>query len=154
GSSGAIRLVNNVATLTVGDTVSADAPCFTATTGVSGPEDITLSNIANLVIDQAVTTPATVRLNAGITLSQLTTGGIGAASLGVSADSGILLDTAVNSVNNFTATDATSGAIKLLNGVTTLTIGDAVSADVPGFPVAVTGVSGPADITLSNTGNL
>src|SRR5207302_8344890 len=49
----------------------------------------------------------------------------------------------------FTATDTTSGAIKLRDGVATLTVGNTVSADAPGFTPAITGVTGPADITRS-----
>src|SRR5207245_2928530 len=85
---------------------------------------------------------------------QLGSGVITASSLGVVAATGIGLDTAVNVVGNFTANDTTSGAVKFRDNVATLTLGNTVAADAPCFPAAVTGVTGPADVTICNTGNL
>jgi hypothetical protein len=157
-TTGDVKLRDNVTTLTVGDKVVADTPCFTAdVTGVTGPANITLCNTGDLTIDQAVTagTTATVRLTStNGKVTQLGTGVITAASLGVSAATGIGLDTAINVVGNFAATDATSGDVKLRDKVTTLTVGDKVTADTPCFTADVTGVTGPANITLCNTGDL
>src|SRR4029077_3309066 len=119
--------------------------------------DITICNTGNLVVDQALTAGAanTVRLtsiNGAVT--QLASGVITASSLGVVAATGIGLDTAVNAAGNFTASDTTSGAIKFRDSVATLTVGNTVAADAPCFPAAVTGVTGPADITICNPGNL
>ena len=72
----------------------------------------------------------------------------------VDSATGILLDTADNVVNNFTATNATAGAIKFQANVATLTLGDNVTADIPNYPSAVTGVTGPADITVCNSGDV
>src|SRR5207245_3919670 len=97
----------------------------------------------------------TVRLTStNGSVTQLATGVITGGSLGVVAVTGIGLDTAVNGVSNFTASDTTSGTIKLRDNVANLTLGDTVTADAPCFPAAVTGVTGPADVTICNTGNL
>src|SRR5207245_989066 len=158
-TSGAIKFRDNVATLTLGNTVAADAPCFpAAVTGVTGPADVTICNTGNLVVDQALTAGAgnTVRLTSTTgSVTQLASGVITASSLGVSAATGILLDTAVNLVtNDFTAIDSTSGAIKFRDNTATLKLGDTIAADAPCFAAAVTGVVGPADVTICNNGNL
>src|SRR5438132_1622657 len=157
-ASGAVELRDNVANLTLGNTVTADAPCFpAAVTGVTGPADVTICNTGNLTINQALTAGAanTVRLtSANGAVTQLATGIITGSSLGMVAATGIGLDTAVNAVGNFTASDTVSGTIKLRDNVATLTLGNTVAADTPCFPAAVTGVTGPADVTICNTGNL
>ena len=51
------------------------------------------------------------------------------------------------------AADSTSGNVKFRDKTTTLTV-RTVTADVPCFPAAVTGVTGPADAAICNTGNL
>src|SRR5439155_1224852 len=142
------------ASFSVGSVSSGSS--FAGTTGAAtGGGDISLNSAINVSL--AATTNAgtgTVRLQAGGNVTQTAAGVITAASLGVSTVSGIGLDTAVNVAGNFTATDTTSGAIKLRDNVASLTVGNTVSADAPEFPSAVTGVSGPADITLANSGNV
>src|SRR4029077_7511264 len=125
--------------------------------GVAAPADITICNTGNLRVDQVLTAGAanTVRLTSTTAaVTQQSTGVITAGSVGVVAARVLGLDTAVNVVGNFAASDTASGAIKLRDNVATLTVGDQVTADAPCFPNPVTGVVGPADITLCNTGNL
>src|SRR5437879_10251973 len=75
--------------------------------------------------------------------------------LGVVAATGIILDTAVNLVSNdFTASDTTSGAIKLRDNTATLKLGDSIEAHASYFPSAISVVCGLAVVTILNTGNL
>src|SRR5206468_3659924 len=81
-------------------------------------------------------------------VTQTANGIIAGGNLGVSAATGILLDQGLNSISNtFAASDSTSGAVKFQDTATTLTIAT-VTADAPCFPAAVTGVTGPADVTI------
>ena len=143
--SGNIQLLNAAATgLTVGSSVSADAQYFTATvTGVTGTGDVSLSNTGNLIVDQALTAGPTntVRLNSvsgGVT--QLATGILSGANLGVSAANSITLSTAANNfTNTFAAATTAAGATVQFQDVAGITLGTVTAAS--SFPTAVTGVS-------------
>src|SRR5205823_1788110 len=87
-------------------------------------------------------------------VGQTAVGVISGANLGVSADTGVLLDEAVNEITDaFAAKVGSSGNIKFQDNSTALTIG-IVADDGDAFPNTVIGLAGLADITLANTGDL
>src|SRR5207247_2156739 len=73
---------------------------------------------------------------------------------GVNAATGIFLDQAANVIaGTFAATDSTSGAVKFQDTAAgPLTIATIAASGC--FTTTVTGVTGPADVTLCNTGDL
>jgi hypothetical protein len=166
-TSSAIAFRDQATKLTIG-TVDKDAtsPGFTsAVVGVKGPNDVTLNNttgdlvIGNGNASEGITAGSgnTVRLktDAGA-VSQVSVGIISGANLGVQAATGIALDGALNTITSVTAlADSGSGTVKLRNDSTKLTVGTVVqAAGSPASIATIHGVTGPADVTLSNTGNL
>src|SRR5262249_40941729 len=153
-ASGVGVTFNDDVTFSLGSVLGGAGTCFiTDTTGVGGGSgNVTLCSGGDLNVDAVITTTATARLSAGGLVTQ--SAAITASNLGVSAATGITLDTVVNAVSNvFAAANSTMGSIKFRDSAAALKIGSVLQSTC--FASDVRGVTTPDDVTLCNTtGNL
>src|SRR5262249_31695191 len=145
-TAGAVKFQDNVTTplaigSVAGTAIGPDGPCFAGAAGITATTDITLCNTGDLVINGPLAAGAanTIRLRPSTgSVSQTAAGVLTAQSLGVDANTGILLDQAPNVIAGTpagaTAFQTGAGAVKFRNDIANFIPGGTILTDGPCFP--------------------